>query len=82
MHLASEQAGEILSTDLAVTHDAVQQPGADRPTGVDWHDGCSAIGVTKEVMASLDPDDPEATFPSAAISSRPVSCGRRDISRR
>jgi hypothetical protein len=45
--------------DLAIAEDSRQETRANRRTRVDRDNRSSAVGVTKEVMAALDPGDLE-----------------------
>ncbi len=62
-HLALQQRDEGISFDLAVTEDCGQKAWADGLTGMDGDYSAATVGVTKEVMAPLDPGDFE-TGPS------------------
>jgi hypothetical protein len=75
-----QQCDEFIPVDFAISEDGRQKARADRLTRVDWDHGPTAVGVTKEVMAALDPSGLKSGFPQrrdAATISRPVIRGRR-----
>jgi len=74
-HLALQQRDEVISLDLAVTEDCGQKAWADGLTGMDRYYRTAAVGVTKEVMAPLDPGDIEASLPQGSDQLSPSDAG-------
>jgi hypothetical protein len=72
-----QQGGELISFNFAIAKNCREQSGTDRLTRMNRHDGSTAVGMTKEVMAALDSNEWNPTFLNAAITSRPVTLGRR-----
>jgi hypothetical protein len=72
-----QQCDEFISVELAITKDGRQQARADSLTRVDGQNGAPAVGMTKEVMATLDLATSNPAFLNADKTSRPVIRGSR-----
>jgi hypothetical protein len=68
---------EFVDAHLAIAENFVQQAGADRFARMRGHNRVPAILMVKEVVAAFDSKDGEASFPSAATRSEPVTRGLR-----
>jgi hypothetical protein len=53
---------EFFASQFAIAENLGEQPGADCFTGVDGHDGCSAIGVAEKMVTPLHAHDVKSSF--------------------
>ena len=58
-----QQRDEFVPLELTVTEDGCQEPRADGLPGMDRHNRPKATGVTKEMVAALDPRYLEPRLP-------------------
>jgi hypothetical protein len=58
-----QQRGKFISFHLAIAKDCREQSWANSLTGVDGHDGSTAIRMTKEVVTTPDSRDLEPGLP-------------------
>jgi hypothetical protein len=58
-----QEARELISLDLAIAEDCGQESRPDRLTCMNRYHGSAPVGMTKKVMAALDPGHLEPGFP-------------------
>jgi len=63
LDLPLQQSDELVPFDLAIAENCGQQPRPDRLTGMNGYNGSATVGMTKEVVAALDPGDDEPGLP-------------------
>ena len=74
---AYHQFPQIFDAAMAIPKDLVEQPGPQRFTRVQGHDGTPAVFMTKKVMLPRTRTTWKPSFARAAISSEPVILGLR-----
>ena len=60
-----QQPDEVIPVQFAITENGCEQARTDSLTYMDGHDGASAIGVTKEMMTTLDSRNLEPRLPQS-----------------